>query len=108
MDEEDSSEKPVDQLAKLVIGLDERAADQAGQLMVLVQAVAALVRTHPDPAAFAEAMRRAWLQSEQTPGTSEIDAALTGGIEQVLEVLEGNCSARLNIRPPGVAAEPEH
>lgn len=97
-----------DVLAGSVATLGDVTQNQVAQKAVLVCAVAALVRTHPDPAAFANAFRRAWTQLGQPNATEPDGSPGSDGMNEVLCVLESNCSAPLNIRPPGVACPPEH
>lgn len=99
--------KKISQLASLVVMQNEHTANLLGQLKVVSCALSALVRTHPDPEAFAQAFRRSWLQSETPLGDAAADHAALEGIEQVLVALEGNCPVPLNIRPPGKAAPSE-
>lgn len=96
------------QLAKLVVMQNEVSANAQGQLKAVVCALAALVRTHPDPEAFARELRRAWMQADVPLEESGVDQETSAGMEAVLDVLEGNCSVPLNIRPPGKASPPEH
>ena len=96
-----------DTLAKSVATQGVALEAGAAQTSVLVCAVAALVRTHPDPDAFANAFRRAWTQLGQPNATEPDDSPASDGIDEVLSVLEGNCSVALNIRPPGVACPSE-
>ncbi len=97
-----------DDLAASVAKQGEALEDGAGQTAVLLCAVAALVRTHPDPSAFANAFRRAWLQLGYSGAITPDGLPASDGIDAALSVLEGNCSVPLNIRPPGVASLPEH
>lgn len=97
-----------DDLVGSVAKQGEALADGAAQTAVLLCAVAALVRTHPDPSAFANAFRRAWTQLEYSGATTPDGSPESDGIDQVLSILEANCSAALNIRPPGQACPPEH
>lgn len=101
------SDKHIAQLAKLVMMQNEQLANVHGQLKAMVCALAAMARTHPDPNALAEALRRAWLQADDSLEEHGTDQHARDGIEQVLEVLEGNCPVPLNIRPPGKALPPE-
>lgn len=84
----------------------------AAQSAVLLCAVAALVRSHPAPEAFAAEFRRAWLDAGH-PNTNELlvgagvaATTFSQGLSVALEVLEEACAVPLNIRPPGVACLP--
>ena len=77
-----------------------------GQLLGLQCAVAALVQTHPDGAAFAAAFRRAWQQSGQQNANYEHAPQTLGGIERVLSMLEESLPVPLDVRPPDVARSP--
>ena len=93
--------------AASVAALGEAVEEVGGELPVLVCAVAALVRTHPEPQAFAAAFRRAWLQLGAPNQVLAADDPTGRHMRSVLEVLEASCQAPLNIRPPGVAVPPE-
>jgi|GEM_PF-4855401 len=47
------------------------------------------------------------MQAETTHEDDAIDQAVLGGIESMLEVLEGNCPVPLAVRSPDKAAPPE-
>lgn len=104
----DDSKQQLSNLASLVVEQNAIAANVLGQLRVMGCTLAALVRTHPDPEAFAQAFRRAWMQSGVSLEESDTDQEMHGGIEALLEILESNCSVPLNVRPPDVALPPEH
>ena len=78
-----------------------------GEMAVLVCAVASLVRTHPDPSAFAAAFRRTWLQLGAPNQALAADDEAGARMRSVLEVLEASCAAPLGVRPPGQACPPE-
>lgn len=78
-----------------------------GETAALLCAVASLVRTHPDPSAFAAAFRRAWLQLGSPNQALASDDPTGDRMRSVLEVLEASCAAPLGIRPPGQASPPE-
>lgn len=71
-----------------------------GEVMVLASAVVAMVDTHPEPANFAEALRRAWFRLGQPHAGGETYPALLAGIDQMLTVLEEASQVPLNLRPP--------
>lgn len=104
----DESKDQIKRLAKLVVMQNETNAQLLGQMKAVTAALAALVRTHPAPEEFAQALRRAWMQGDVSLEDDSTSQHAAAGIEQVLEVLEGNCSVPLNIRPPGTALPPEH
>lgn len=89
-----------------VLQLEQQGA--MGEMAVLVCAVASLVRTHPDPAAFAAAFRRSWLQLGAPNQALAADDEAGDRMRSVLEVLEASCSVPLGIRPPGKAVPPDH
>lgn len=88
-----------DTLAAGVAGLGEHAQQVEGQLAVLTCAVAAMLQTHPDHAAFAAAFRRAWLLAGSQHSNSEAGPQALAGIDSVLYALEEACLVPLNIRP---------
>lgn len=98
----------IEALAGSVATLGEAVGEVKGELPVLVCAVAALVRTHPEPQAFAAAFRRAWLQLGSPNQALASDDPTGDRMRSVLEVLEASCQAPLGVRPPGVAADPEN
>lgn len=77
------------------------------QQAVLICAVAALVRTHPDAEAFADSFRLCW-QRTGLAGLFSEDALspASSGVSEMLAVLELHCAVRLNVRPPDVADPP--
>lgn len=87
-------------LAASVATLGEAVQEAAGERYVLTLALAALVRTHPDPAAFAKDLRRRWLQSGSRLEPLAAGDPTRAGIESVLTVLEQCCPVPLGIRPP--------
>lgn len=93
-------EKHVRHLHGATNALAEARSVFAGELMVLAAAVLALVDTHPEPAHYAEALRRAWFQFGQPHVGDETDPALLRGIERMLAMLEEVSRAPLNLRPP--------
>ena len=97
----------IESLAASVATLGEAVQGMEGELPVLVCAVAALVRTHPDGPAFAAAFRRAWLQLGAPNQVLDADDPNVHRMRSALEVIEASCQAPLNIRPPGVAKSPE-
>lgn len=104
---QDDSKKHISQLAAMLLNQGETTANEMGQMKVVACALAALVRSHPDPEAFALAFRRAWMQGESPHEDGDIDQAVLAGTLQMLDVLEGNCAVPLNVRPPGLASPPE-
>jgi len=86
--------------------LKEEQRGSMSELAVLVCAVASLVRTHPDPSAFAGAFRRTWLQVGAPNQALETDDEASDRMHSVLEVLEESCSVPLGVRPPDVAQPP--
>ena len=101
------SQSSIGTLAASVAALGEAVEEVGGELPVLVCAVAALVRTHPEPQAFAAAFRRAWLQLGAPNQVLAADDPTGRRMRSALDVLAASCQAPLNIRPPGVAVPPE-
>ena len=95
-----------DDLSRTVAALGGEAELSAAQASVILCAVLALVQTHPEPAVFAAAFRKAWMllgsPNESQPGGSQA----SDGIAQMLELLEEACPVPLNVRPPDAAATP--
>ena len=87
-------------LAQSVAVLGDNAQHVEGQLAVLTCAVSALVHAHPDPEAFAAAMRRQWQLAGSQHSNGELGSQTQAGIDAVLGCLEEACSIPLNIRPP--------
>lgn len=88
-----------DDLAGKVATLCEDGQHVRGQLIVLTCAVAALVRSHPAPEAFAAEFRRIWQLAGSQHSNAELGAPSEGGIYAVLEILEEECSCPLGVRP---------
>ena len=103
----DDWKAPFDQLAEVAETLNEGSSRMQGQLQAMAIALSALVRTHPDPPAFAQAFRRAWLAGDGFPQTDLTTGARRAGMESVVALLEVSCLAPLNVRPPGQAGPPE-
>lgn len=101
------SEDKIRVLAASVATTSEAVEGLEGELPVLVCAVVALVRTHPDPQAFAAAFGRAWLQLGAPNQALEAECPTGRRMRSVLDSLEGACQVALNIRPPGQAQAPE-
>lgn len=93
------TQSAIEKLAGSVATLGEAVQGMNGELPVLVCAVAALVRTHPDGQAFAAAFRRAWLQIGEPNQSLDDDDDAGRRMRALLAVLEECCSAPLNIRP---------
>lgn len=77
-----------------------------GERLVLLCAVLALVRTHPDSRLFAQAFRRVWIQLGEFHAESELGTPIHDGIGQMLSLLEASCSVPLGVRAPNVAMPP--
>ena len=99
---------PVRKLALLVQGQAETSTGLIAEQHVMALALAALVRSHPDPQGFAQEFRRAWQRAGDPLAKVPADSAEARHIESVLEVLEESCAAPLNVRAPGVAQPPDH
>ncbi|MBC7215659.1 hypothetical protein [Extensimonas vulgaris] len=87
-------------LATGVATLGEAVEEVKGELAVVVCALAALLRTHPDGQAFAAELRRAWLQIGAPNQALAADDATGRRMREVLVILEECCSTPLNILPP--------
>ncbi|MDD2691885.1 MAG: hypothetical protein PHX69_08915 [Simplicispira sp.] len=94
------SQTPIEVLGASVATLGEAVQGMEGELPVLVCAVAALVRTHPDGQAFASEFRRAWLQLGSPNQALAADDPTGDRMRSLLDVLEASCQVPLNIRPP--------
>lgn len=94
-------------LMQIAATLSEEGQRTQGQLLALTTAVAALVRSHPDPQAFAQALRRAWLQAGGPAQAFADSPAAQAGIAATLATLEASAPVPLNVRPPDQAARPE-
>ncbi|MBX3654155.1 MAG: hypothetical protein KF686_08210 [Ramlibacter sp.] len=102
-----STEEKIRLLAEGVAAQGGVMQAQQGEVLVLLCAIAAIAKTHPAPEAFAAQFRRAWLQAGSKHADPTGDAQFLDGISSALAILEENCSAPLNVRPPGVASSPE-
>lgn len=89
--------------------LNELSAERQGAIgegVVVLCALASLIRTHPDPSAFAAEFRRFWHQLG-SPNQAQPDAEPAAArIAQALSVVEQACPVPLGVRPPGVAEAP--
>lgn len=86
-------------LARAVEAMGAAGQNTQGQLMVFTCAVAALVRSHPDPAAFAAEFRRFWQLSGSQHSNDANDGPGQQGIYELLEILEEACKVPLGARP---------
>lgn len=86
-------------LAASVAELGDHAQHVEGQLALLTCAVAAMLQTHPDHAAFAAAFRRSWQLAGSQHSNAEAGPQALAGIDSALSALEDVCSVPLNIRP---------
>lgn len=86
-------------LAGSVAVIGDATQNARGEMAVLTCAVAALVRTHPAPEAFAEEFRRAWQLAGSQHSNAEIGSPAIDGIYAALEVVEEACSVPLGVRP---------
>lgn len=86
-------------LAAGVANLGKLAQQHQAELGVIVAALAALVRSHPDPAAFAAAFRRSWQLLGSQHSNVELGPQNAAGIDAVLSILEQECAVPLNVRP---------
>jgi hypothetical protein len=86
-------------LLKSIENMARDGENTQGQLMVLTCAVAALVRSHPEPAGFAAEFWRVWQLAGSQHSNDANDGPGYEGIVEVLEVLEDACAVPLGIRP---------
>lgn len=87
-------------LAASVSTLGQAVQGIEGELPVLMCALAALVRTHPDGPTFAAAFRQAWLRLGSPNQALEADDEAGRRMRDALEVLAEHCPVPLNVRPP--------
>lgn len=92
----DTVEKLCDSLRKL--GPIE--ARTAAQLLVMVSTITALVKTHPDPEAFAVAFRSSWFALGEKHADGDSNPHALAAIDELLSIIEGACQAPLKVRPP--------
>lgn len=104
--EEMSDLQKINKLADSVAGLGDAMQHGLGTDAVIHCAVVALVHTHPDPKAFAQAFRQYWQRFGSPNKWPDDDAAFPQGIASLLTELESACSVPLNVRPPDVATKP--
>ncbi|MBK9442562.1 MAG: hypothetical protein IPN53_15195 [Comamonadaceae bacterium] len=76
---------------------------QLAQNAVLLCAVAALVESHPQPAAFARVFREQWTRLGSQNQAQQADSQASEGMDDALAILEEACCVPLGIRPPGIA-----
>ena len=86
-------------LAEAVENLGGMFSDATGEITVLACAVAALVRSHPDPKRFASEFYRSWQLLGSPLGFLEDGAPGRDGIESMLGIVEEACPVPLNVRP---------
>lgn len=87
-------------LAAGVAALGDKAQDSEGSLMVLVCAVLALVRSHPQPEVFSDEFRRSWLLLGSQQSNAAVGEKTQRSIDQMLSMLEESCAVPLSVRPP--------
>ena len=93
----------------LAAKVDARGREQEhalSQQAVLMCAVTALVRTHPNAEDFADSFRLCWQRTGLANQSFPANSAARQGLDEMLAVLELHCAARLNVRPPDVADPP--
>ncbi len=87
-------------LAATVEILADRQMEAVGETLVLKMAILALVRSHPDRAAFAREFRRCWQLSGSQHSNPGIPPRTASVIDAALETLEEVCP-ELDVRPRG-------
>lgn len=111
MPDEEQSGPDINQSLAFLAGELDRVSDvlasQTAQGSVWACAVLALVRTHPDPSAFAAAFRRYWQKAGEQHSNDGVLSEAQVGYSKSLGDLERVCQVRLGVRPPGRAADPE-
>jgi hypothetical protein len=100
-------EQAVKDLAEAIGPIVEGTQDHQGQLAVVACALAALIKSHPDPEAFASAFRRSWLQLGAPNSDDHADPAFASGIDSMLSIAEEHCRVPLNVRNPDSSTPPE-
>ena len=91
---------PLKTLAGCVATQGESLQQAVGEAQVWQVAVLALVRSHPDPAAFAAEFRQLWLRLGSQHQHAELGPEGLAGIAAGLDLLEAFCPAPLDVRPP--------
>lgn len=104
-DEQLTDKQMINMLAVAVKQLSDEAAISAMQQGVMNCAIAALVRTHPDPKAFVVAFRLLLLRQGSLNEWREDGTPIEASVSESLSILERACPVPLGIRPPGVADE---
>ena len=79
--------EPTDQLAR------------AGHGRAMDAVIAALIRTHPDPVAFAAALRSTWQLAGEPHTDASTSASYMEAASAVLGVVESACPVPVGIRP---------
>lgn len=87
-------------LAGSVATLGEHAEESEASYLVLLTAVLALVRTHPDPKRFAEEFRRVWMRLGSPNESAESGSLSAARIDESLDMLEEDLPVPLAVRPP--------
>jgi len=86
-------------LATGVANLGEAVQELLGKEQVLLAAVLALARTHPDPAAFAGEFRRCWTLLGSPHANSEAGKPFLDGIGSLLDLLDEQLHVPPKVRP---------
>ena len=98
---------PIAYLAEQLALQADVLASQTAQQSVWACAVLSLVRTHPDPSAFAAEFRGCWRKAGDQQSNGEVLEAAQSGYAEALAHLEQACRVPLGVRPPGVARRPQ-
>lgn len=98
---------PIAYLAEQLALQADVLASQTAQQSVWACAVLALVRTHPDPSAFAAEFHRCWRKAGDQQSNDQAGEAARNGYAETLAHLEQACRVPLGVRPPGVARRPQ-
>ena len=90
-------------------GLGGELEYELAQSSVLLCAISALIESHPDPAAFAQAFRAQWQRIGSQNQAQPDGSKSSEGMNDALGFLEASCPVVLGVRPPDVAEPPsEH
>ncbi len=87
-------------LAKGVAMLGDHAEESEASRQVLLTAVLALVRTHPDPSRFAGEFRRVWMRLGSPNESAESGSLSAARIDESLNMIEEDLPVPLGVRPP--------
>lgn len=93
------SKDKFDELVLLVHDMAKSRMGRSGQSAGQTAVIAALVRTHPDPQAFAAALRSTWQEADEPHTDAMMREEYMEAARAVLAMVEKECPAPLGIRP---------